>query len=99
MVKNLRELGGRPFPYIFPIVPRSLPAEVIEWGGGGGGGGHFVLADLLKLVPGCFSHAASTLEGLTEVAIRILVRSSHATYPQGPHSTPQSTKKRDIRAR
>ena len=39
MVKNLRELGGRPFPYIIPIIPRSLPAEVIERGGGGGGGG------------------------------------------------------------
>ena len=29
-VKNLRELGSSPFPYIIPIVPRSLLAEVIE---------------------------------------------------------------------
>ena len=44
-VKNLRELGSSPFPYIIPTVPRSLPTEVIE-------GEHFVLVDLLKLVPG-----------------------------------------------
>ena len=43
MVKDLRELGGSPFPYIIFIVPRSFPAEVIE-------GEHFVLVDLLKLV-------------------------------------------------
>ena len=43
-VENLRELGGRPFPYIIPIVPFSLLMEVIE-------GEHFVLVNLLKLVP------------------------------------------------
>ena len=35
-VKNLRELGGNPFPYIIPIVLRSLPIKVIE-------GEHFIL--------------------------------------------------------
>ena len=53
VMKNLRELGGRPFPYIIPIVPRSLPAEVIE-------GEHFVLVDLLKLVTGSSSQVVST---------------------------------------
>ena len=48
MAKNLCDFGGSPFPYIFPIVPRSLPAEVIK-------GEHFVLADLFKLVPGSSS--------------------------------------------
>ena len=47
-VKNLRELGNSPFPYIIPIFPRSLSAEVVE-------GEHFVLADLLKFVPGSSS--------------------------------------------
>ena len=47
-VKNLRELGGSPFPYIIPIIPCSFPTEVIE-------GKHFVLVDLLKLVPGSSS--------------------------------------------
>ena len=44
MAKNLRELSGSPFPYIIPIVPRSLPTKVIE-------GEHFLLVNLLKLVP------------------------------------------------
>ena len=48
IVKNLRELGGNLFSYIIPIVPRSLPAEVIK-------GEHFVLIDLLKLVSGSSS--------------------------------------------
>ena len=45
---NLRELGASPFPYIIPIVPCSLPVELIE-------GEHFVLADLCKLRPGSSS--------------------------------------------
>ena len=55
-VKNLQELGGSPFPYIIPIVPRSLLAKVIE-------GEHFVLVDLLKMVLGNSSHAISAQEG------------------------------------
>ena len=55
-VKNLRELGGSPFPYIIPIVPRSLPTKVIERE-------HFILANHLKLVPTGSSQAISTHEG------------------------------------
>ena len=44
-VKNLQELGIDPFPYIVPIIPRSLPKEIIK-------GEHFVLANLLKLISG-----------------------------------------------
>ena len=55
-VKNLRELGGSPFPYIIPIVPRLFPAEVIE-------GEHFVIPDLPKLVSGSSSQAISVQEG------------------------------------
>ena len=44
-VKNLQELGVDPFPYIVPIIPRSLPKEIIK-------GEHCGLADLLKLIPG-----------------------------------------------
>ena len=69
-VKNLRELGGSPFSYIIPIVPHSLPMEVIE-------GEHFVLADLLKLVPGSFSQPTPAQEDQTEVVARTLVRSAH----------------------
>ena len=35
-VKNLWELGANPFPYIVPVIPRSLPVELIR-------GEHFVL--------------------------------------------------------
>ena len=51
-VKNLQELGGSPFPYVIPIVPRSLPTKVIE-------GEHFILVDLLKLAPISSSQAIS----------------------------------------
>ena len=50
-VKNLRELGGSPFPYIIPIVPYLSPVEVIK-------GKDFVLTDLLKLVIGSSSQPA-----------------------------------------
>ena len=34
-VKNLRELGASPFPYVVPIIPRLLLVELVklmEWG-------------------------------------------------------------------
>ena len=68
-VKNLWDLGGSPSLYIIPIVPRSLPAEVIK-------GGHFVLADLFKLVPGSSSQAISAQKGQVEAAKGTLVRSA-----------------------
>ena len=43
-MKNLRELGASPFPYIVPILPCPLPFELVK-------GEHFVLANLLKLIP------------------------------------------------
>ena len=63
IVKNLRELGGSPFFYIIPIVPRWLPTEVIE-------GEHFIIVDLLKLVLGGSSHAISAHGGQAEVTAR-----------------------------
>ena len=69
MAKNLRYLGGRPFPYIIPIFPRSLLTEVIK-------GEHFVLADLFKLVPGSSSQAVSAKGGQAETAKGTLVRSA-----------------------
>ena len=65
--KNLRDLGGSLFPYIIPIIPRSLPAEDIK-------GEHFVLADLLKLVPRSSSQAVSAQEGQAGAAKGTLVR-------------------------
>ena len=54
-VKNLRELGANPFPYIVPVIPHPLPAELVR-------GEHFVLIDLLKLIPGSSSQPGSVQE-------------------------------------
>ena len=53
-MKNLQELGASPFPYIVPILPRLLPAELVK-------GEHFILTDLLKLTPGSSSQVESNL--------------------------------------
>ena len=53
-VRNLRELGTSPFPYIVLVLPRSLPDELVK-------GEHFFLSDLLKLIPGGSSQSDSTL--------------------------------------
>ena len=49
-VKNLWELGASSFPYIVHVLPSLLPAELVK-------GEHFVLMNLLKLIPGSFSQA------------------------------------------
>ena len=48
--KNLRELSRSPSSYIIPVIPRLLPAEIVE-------GEHYVIADLLNLAPGNLSLA------------------------------------------
>ena len=73
-VKNLRELGGSPFPYIIPIVPRSSPVEVIE-------GEHFVLSDLLMLVLGSSSQSTPTQKDQTDAVARTSVRFARVTQP------------------
>ena len=74
---NLRELGGNPFPYIISVIPHSLPVEVIE-------GEHFVLADLLKLVPGSSSQVISAYEGQAKAVARTIVRYVCVTQPRSP---------------
>ena len=90
-VKNLRELGGSPFPYVTPIVPCSSLAKVIE-------GEHFVLADLLKLVLGSSSQPTPTQEDQTEGVARTLVRFARVSQPQSPQAFPRPAKKRKTRA-
>ena len=62
-VKNLRELSCHPSPYILPVIPCPLPTEMVE-------GEHYMVADLLTLVPGS-SSPAQTFE--TEVVSPELV--------------------------
>ena len=86
-VGNLRELGTSPFPYIIPIVPHSLPIELIEIE-------HFVFADLFNLNSGNSSQEVSAQEDQTEATTGTLVRSSRATQPQSPQPSPRPKKKK-----
>ena len=85
MLRNFRELGASPFPYIIPIVPHSLPTELIERE-------HFVFADLFNLNPG-----SSSQEDQAEAAKRTLVMSARATQPQSPQPRPRLEKKKEER--
>ena len=60
-MKNLRELGASPFPYIVPVIPRQPPTELVK-------GEHFTLVDLLKSVPGSSTEAGS----LKSLKLRLL---------------------------
>ena len=90
-VKNLRELGGSPFPYIIPIITHSFPAEVIE-------GEHFVLTDFLNLVPSSSSQPIPAQEDQMEATTRTLVRFARVAQPQSPRAAPRPAKKSETRA-
>ena len=65
-MKNLRELGTSPFPDIVPVIPRPLPIELIR-------GEHFVLANILKSIPGGSLQAVDGQEPQAETAQGALV--------------------------
>ena len=65
-MKNSQELCSNPFPYIAPVIPRSLPREVVRVE-------HFVLADLLKSISGSSSQVGSAREPQDEIAKGALV--------------------------
>ena len=54
-MKNLKELGSSPFPFIAPVIPLPLPGEVVR-------GEYFVLGDLLKSIPSSSSQVGSPRE-------------------------------------
>ena len=78
-IKNLHDLSRNPSPYNVPIIPCPLPSEIVE------GGAHFVIADLLNLIPGSSS---PTREAETEAAGRELVIN---TQPVQPSSTSEDS--------
>ena len=63
IVKNLRELSRNPSSYILPVISHPLSLEIVE-------GEHYVIANLLTLVPGISS---PTQTSKTEVVGRELV--------------------------
>ena len=87
MARNLQELPSCAFPYIIPVVPRSLPTELIE-------GEHFVLADLCKSSLGSSSKAIAAQEDQAGVILGTLVRSVRVTQPQSPRLAPRPGKKK-----
>ena len=74
IVKNLHDLSRYSSPYSVPIIPRPLPSKVVE-------GEHFMVADLLSLIPGGSSPAR---EVESKAASRELVI---GTQPAQPSST------------
>ena len=74
-VKNLWKLGAIPFSYIVPVIPCSLPAELVR-------GEHFTLADLLKSILGSSAQEGSTQKPQAEAA-----QETSATFPQ-PYQLP-----------
>ena len=65
-VKNLHDLSRHLSPYSVPIIQCPLPTEIVE-------GEHFVILDLLSLIPGSSS---LDREAESEVASQELVIST-----------------------
>ena len=65
-MKNLWELCASPFRYIIPVIPYSLPEELVR-------GEHFVLTELLKSILGSSSQAGSTEEPQAKIVEGALV--------------------------
>ena len=88
--KNLQELGASPFPYIVPVIPHPLPEELIK-------GEHFILAGLLKSIPGSSSQVGSDQEPQAEFAqgaLTTFVRLDQSPLAiQDPKPAPQTAKK------
>ena len=73
-MNNLQELGANPFRYIVPVIPRSLPEELVM-------GEHFDLVNLLKSIPGNSSQAGSIEEPQAKIA-----HETSATFAQPDQS-------------
>ena len=84
-------MGASPFPYIVPVLPRPLPEELVK-------GEHFILADLLKSIPGSSLQAGSAQEPQAQTARETLttfVRPDQSPLAkQDPQPAPQATKKK-----
>ena len=70
-MKNLHDLSRHLSPYSIPIIPSPLPSEIVE-------GKHFVIVDLLNLIPGSSSPAR---EAESESAGLELVISTQPVHP------------------
>ena len=92
-IKNLRELGANPFPYIVLVIPCLLLAELVR-------DEYFVLADLLKSILGSSSQVGYVQEQefqaeIAEGALASFVRPDQSPLTeQDSQPTPQAAKKK-----
>ena len=88
-VKKLWELGINPFPYIVPIIPRSLTTELVR-------SKHFTLVDLLKPIPGAEAGLGQEPQAeITERAFISFVQLDQSSLiEQDSQPAPQATKKK-----
>ena len=59
--ENISAMRHNPAPYTLPVIPRSLPSNVVE-------GEHFVIADVWRLVSGS---ASSSRDQVVEASSRV----------------------------
>ena len=95
-VKNLQEFGISPFPYIVPVIPCSLPSELVR-------GKHFTLTDLLKSIPISSAQEGSAQEPQKDIAERVLVSfvrpDQSPLVEQDSQPAPQTMKKKRNKAK
>ena len=88
-MNNLRELSRNSSPYTLPVIPHPLPTELVE-------GEHYVIADLLTLVP---SNSSPTQTSETEVVGRELEINLRPEQPslarEDPGVAPRASKEVD----
>ena len=89
-MKNLRELSLNPSFYTLPVIPRPLPTEVVD-------GEHYVIADLLTLVPGSSSLAQTSETEVVgqELAINFWSKQSLSLDKEDPSVAPGANKEVD----
>ena len=92
-MKNLRELSHNPSPYTLPVIPHPLPTEEVE-------GEHYVIADLLTLIPGSLfpAQASETEVGGRELAISLRPEQPSLAR-EDPGVVPRASKEVDRGAR
>ena len=88
-VKNLRDLSRNPSPYTLPVIPCPIPIKVVQ-------GEHYVIADLLTLIPGSSSLAQASEIEVVGREFAISLRSEQLSLArEDPDVTPRASKKDD----
>ena len=88
-MKNLRELSRNTSPYTLPVIPCPFPTKIVE-------GEHYVIADLLTLVPGSLSPAQTSETEVVGQELEISLRPEQPSLAREDLGiTPRASKKVD----